>query len=106
MANRRFTKEQMEFMLKQYGSDAGIARHLGVSRQSVQKQRTLLGVQSRLSKVLERNKKILHLHSKGWTVQQLMDKTNLSLTHIKRIITEGTINHETNKDSGGIGSAF
>ena len=93
MAKRRYTVEQMEFMLKRYGSDAGIARYLGVSRQSVQKQRTLLGVPSRLSVIPERNETIIRLHTKGWTIEQIIKKFNLSITQINKIINEWRANN-------------
>jgi len=62
----------MEFMLERYGSDAGIARHLGVSRQSVQRQRSSLGISSKLTKIPVRNEMIMRLHLKGQTTQQIM----------------------------------
>lgn len=94
MAKKKYTKEQMEFMIKRLGSDASIARYLKVSRQSVQKQRSSLGIPSRLSGILDRNKRIVKMYQEDIDVSRIVAITNMSLTHVKKIINDWRANSE------------
>jgi len=86
MANRRFTKDQMEYMMERHKSDAGVAKHLGVTRQSVQQQRIKLGVKSRLDRIPMRNEYIIKLYDHGVAVYDLSHRVGLSIQTINKVL--------------------
>lgn len=97
MANKRFTRQQMEYMMDNYGSDAAIARHLGVTRQSVQQQRKKLGVPSRLERIPERNNSAIKLYDQGMTVHDISKRIGLSQQSINRIIKSRRVTDGSDK---------
>jgi IS30 family transposase len=80
------SRYQLEYLLKLHGSDAAIARSLGVTRQAIQRCRRKYKVPANKNRLIERNNDIRFLSKKGYTIKELAMAHNLSQTQIRNIL--------------------
>ena len=95
MGKKRYTREQMGGLLEYYGSDAELARHLGISRQSVNQQRRRLNVPLSKTRILIRNAKIIQFYNKKAKIKDIAEEMELSTRQVARIIHQGVNGNET-----------
>ena len=84
----RISKGELIKLQKALKTDERIAKKFGITRQAVQLMRKRYGIDSRLAKNPERNKKINALYKTGKTGMEIAKKFGLSLSQTYRMINK------------------
>jgi DNA invertase Pin-like site-specific DNA recombinase len=82
----RISKVELIKLQKALKTDERIAKKYGITRQAVQLMRKRYGIESRLAKNPERNKKIRAMYKAGKTGIEIAKKLGLSMSQTYRMI--------------------
>jgi DNA invertase Pin-like site-specific DNA recombinase len=84
----RITKVELIRLQKSLKTDEKIAKKFRITRQAVQLMRKKYGIESRLAKNPERNKKIRAMYKAGKTGTEIARRIGLSLSQTYRMINK------------------
>ena len=81
------TAPELVALQEKFGTDAAIARHLGITRQSVFSARKQFGIGSVSKRIKsDRNNAIIQLHRSHFNPRRISEHLHMSLAHTYRIL--------------------